>query len=432
MSLGVSVGRLFALLIPLLESRLVSPSNFENGLDLSIVLPCLNEEAAVGQVVDDAWTGIRRSGRSGEVIVIDNGSTDRSPEIAEERGARVVHEERRGYGSAYLRGLEEARGDIIVMADADGTYPLEDLGPFIHKLEEGDDLVIGSRFRGRIHTGAMPWAHKWIGNPILTKILNIFFGVKVSDAHCGLRAIRRSALPTLELQTTGMEFASEMILKAAKRNLAIGEVPISYHPRQGESKLNTFRDGWRHLRFMLLHSSTFLFLIPGAILLALGLAVMIPLAAGPVTIFGVRWHIHAMIAGSTATLVGGQVVQLGLFARSYAVLYLRDRDPMLERLWTRVRLEHGLLLGAALFLSGLSVLVGVFVKWAHDGFGALELEHPSLLGLTLIALGVQTIFGSFFLSVLGLRKHLVLEAVTRHAEHEDRPTAALEREAVHR
>ena len=377
--------------------------------EVSVVIPCLNEEAAVAAVVADAWSGIERSGRTGEVIVVDNGSTDRSVELAEAAGARVVHESRRGYGSAYLRGLEEARGEYIVMADADGTYPLHDLPAFVDLLESGDDLVLGSRFKGKIHRGAMPWAHRWIGNPVLTFILNVFYGVRVSDAHCGMRAIRRSAVPRLELHATGMEFASEMILKASKRNLRVGEIPIDYQPRIGESKLNTWRDGWRHLRFMLLYSSTFLFLIPGLVLLGIGLVIMLPLATGPVHAFGLTWYIHAMIAGSLATLVGAQIVQLGLFARSYALLYLNEHDPVMERLWTRVRLEHGLLLGGALTLIGGGVLVAIFAEWASGGFGALGRVHEAVFGMTLVALGMQTLFGSFFLSVLGLRKHLLLD-----------------------
>jgi hypothetical protein len=337
------------------------------------------------------------------VLVVDNGSTDRSAAIAAEHGARVVHEQRRGYGSAYLRGLAEARGDYIVMADADGTYPLTDLREFVRKLDAGDDLVLGSRFRGQIHKGAMPFLHRWVGNPVLTAVLNVFFGVKVSDAHCGLRAVKRSALPVLELDSTGMEFASEMILKAAKRGLQVGEVPIEYHPRIGESKLSTFRDGWRHLRFMLVHSSTFLFIIPGSILLLLGLAAMLPLAAGPREIFGFTWHIHTMIAGSTATLVGAQVLQMGLFARTYAVLYLGDPpDPLIQRVW-RIRLEHGLLFGTGLILTGGTILAAIFVEWARSDFGVLAREHESLLALTLIGLGFQTVFASFFLSVLRLR-----------------------------
>ena len=396
-----------------------------NRPEVSVVIPCLNEEAAVAAVVADAWSGIERSGRTGEVIVVDNGSTDRSVELAEGAGARVVYESRRGYGSAYLRGLEEARGEYIVMADADGTYPLHDLPAFVDLLESGDDLVLGSRFKGKIHRGAMPWAHRWIGNPVLTFILNVFYGVRVSDAHCGMRAIRRSAVPRLELHATGMEFASEMILKASKRNLRVGEIPIEYQQRIGESKLNTWRDGWRHLRFMLLYSSTFLFLIPGLVLLAIGLAIMLPLATGPVHAFGLTWYIHAMIAGSLATLVGAQIVQLGLFARSYALLYLNEHDPVMERLWTRVRLEHGLLLGAALTLIGGGVLVAIFAEWASGGFGALGRVHEAVFGMTLVALGMQTLFGSFFLSVLGLRKHLLLDP-EREREAEVEP----ERERV--
>ena len=376
---------------------------------VSVVLPCLDEEDAVGAVVDQAWAGIAATGLPGEVIVVDNGSTDRSAEIAEEHGARVVREERRGYGSAYLAGLAAARGEYVVMGDADLTYDLSGLAPFVEALERGADLVIGSRLRGTIHRGAMPWAHRWIGNPILTRILTLFFGVEVSDAHCGMRALRRSTLPTLGLQTIGMEFASEMIVKAAKRKLRVAEVPIDYRPRAGESKLHTFRDGWRHLRFLLVHSPTHLFLVPGVLLLLVGLVMLLPLIAGPVTVFGREWGIHTMIGGSTLTLVGVQVILLGVFARSYAVLYLGDREPVFERLWLRIRLEHGLLAGAFLLFSGLGVLAWIFAGWAGDGFRALGHEHESLFGLTLVALGAQAIFGSFFLSILGLRKHVLMD-----------------------
>jgi glycosyltransferase involved in cell wall biosynthesis len=375
-------------------------------VEISVVIPCLDEERAIAEVVAWGWEGIERTGRSGEVIVVDNGSTDRSVELAKNAGARVVHEPRPGYGSAYLRGLAEARGEYIFMADGDGTYDLRDMKPFLEQLDSGKEFVLGSRFQGRIHEGAMPWKHRWIGNPILTWILNVFFGVKVSDAHCGLRAIRRSTVARLDLHATGMEFASEMILKAAKRNIPVGEVPIDYYPRTGESKLNTWRDGWRHLRFMLVHSATFLFIIPGLVLLSLGLIVMLALAGGPVEAFGVHWYIHAMIIGSTATLVGAQIVQLGVFARTYAVLYLDEPDPFFERIWSKVRLEHGLLAGALVLIAGLALLGTIFGQWASGGFGALHEEHPALLGLTLIGLGVQILFASFFLSVLGLRKHL--------------------------
>ena len=375
-------------------------------IEISVVIPCLNEERSIAEVVTWGWEGIAGTGRPGEVIVVDNGSTDRSAELAREAGARVVHEPRPGYGSAYLRGLAEARGRYVFMADGDGTYDLREMRPFLEQLDAGKEFVLGSRFQGRIHQGAMPWKHRWIGNPVLTAILNVFFGVKVSDAHCGLRAIRRSTVARLDLHATGMEFASEMILKAAKRGIPVGEVPIDYYPRTGESKLNTWRDGWRHLRFMLVHSSTFLFVIPGLLLFTVGLVVMFALAAGPVDLGGVHLYIHAMIVGSLATLVGAQIVQLGIFARSYAVLYLDEPDPLVERLWSKLRLEHGLIAGTLVIVAGFAILGTIFGKWAAGGFGALHEEHPALLGLTLVGLGFQILFGSFFLSVLGLRKHI--------------------------
>jgi glycosyltransferase involved in cell wall biosynthesis len=370
---------------------------------ISVIIPCLDEEAAVGGVVDQTWEGIERSGRSGEVIVVDNGSTDRSAEIASDRGATVVFEARRGYGRAYLTGLAHARGEYVVMADADGTYPLGELSTFVDALEAGSDLVLGSRLSGRIHKGAMPWSHRWIGNPLLTGMLNRMFGVKVSDAHCGMRAIRRSALPALDLHSTGMEFASEMVFKAFQRKLIVTELPIDYFPRMGESKLSRFGDAWRHVRFMLLYSPSWLYFVPGSILLLLGIAGMLVLASGPVDVFGRTWQIHTMLAFVALTLVGAQIVQLGLYARTYALTHFDVHDALLERLRPRVHLEHGLLLGLGLFLAGAGVLLAVFLRWAHRGFGALQDEYPTALGVTLLGLAVQTVFGSFFIGLLTMR-----------------------------
>src|SRR5438876_6275580 len=286
-------------------------------MKISVVLPCLNEEGAIGAVVDEARQAISALGDSGEVIVVDNGSTDRSAEIAAAHGAVVVHEPERGYGRAYLTGLARARGEYVVMGDADGTYPLRELGKFVDLLEDGSDLVLGSRFNGKIHAGAMPWSHRWVGNPILTGLLNRMFGVQVSDAHCGMRAVRRSALEELDLHSTGMEFASEMVFKAFRRRLTVDEIPIDYFPRTGESKLNRFGDAWRHVRFMLLYSPSWLYFLPGFVLLLLGLAGMIVLASGPVDVFGRTWQIHTMLAFVALTLLGAQIVQLGLYARTY-------------------------------------------------------------------------------------------------------------------
>jgi glycosyltransferase involved in cell wall biosynthesis len=373
------------------------------GPQVSVVIPCLDEEAAIGDVVDESWRGLERCGRSGEVIVVDNGSTDRSAEIAADAGATVIREPRRGYGRAYLTGLAQARGEYVVMGDGDGTYPMARLGSFVDALDAGSDLVLGSRFEGRIHSGAMPWSHRWIGNPILTGMLNRLFGVRVSDAHCGMRAIRRSAIPLLDLHSTGMEFASEMVFKAFRRRLEVREIPIDYFPRTGESKLSRFGDAWRHVRFMLLYSPSWLYFLPGFALLLLGAAGMLVLASGPVDVFGRTWQIHTMLAFVALTLIGAQVVQIGLFARTYALTHFDERDALFERLRGRIRLEHGLLLGLGLFLAGLAVVVTVLLRWAHAGFGRLGDEYPTALGVTLLGLGVQTVFGSFFIGLLTMR-----------------------------
>jgi hypothetical protein len=394
---------------------------------ISVVIPCLNEEAAVGAVVDQAWEGIEASGRSGEVIVVDNGSTDRSAEVAAEHGATVISEPHRGYGSAYLAGLARARGEYIVMGDADETYPLQDLPRFVNALEAGDDLVVGSRFEGHIHKDAMPWTNRWIGNPILTGLLNFLFGVRVSDAHCGMRAVRREALPKLDLHSTGMEFASEMVFKAYRRGLAVSDLPIDYFPRTGESKLSRFGDGWRHIRFMLLYSPSWLYFLPGAILLLLGVAGMLVLATGPVDVFGRQWQIHTMLAFVAATILGTQILQIGVFARTYAMTHFGERDALLERLWHRVRLEHGLIAGATLFVAGAAVLIAIFVDWARQGFGPLGHEYATALGFTFVALGVQVVFGSFFIGVLTMRStreqvapHTMTAVEDRPAEHAKR------------
>jgi hypothetical protein len=371
--------------------------------EISVVIPCLNEEEAVGAVVDQAFEGIRRSGRSGEVIVVDNASSDRSAEIAQAHGATVVSESSLGYGNAYLAGLAHAQGEYIVMGDADGTYPLEELGGFVSTLEDGADLVIGSRFNGRIHRGAMPWTNRYLGNPVLTGMLNVLFGVRVSDAHCGMRSVRRSALPTLDLHASGMEFASEMVFKAFRRGLDVREIPIDYFPRAGESKLNRFSDAWRHVRFMLLYSPSWLYLVPGGLLLVLGLAGMVVLASGPVDVFGRTWQIHTMLGFVALTLIGAQVIQLGVFARTFARVRIGERDQLLERLGRGLRLEHGLLFGTVLVVVALVTLGAIAVSWARGGFGPLGHEYATALAFTLLGLGFQVVFGSFFLALLTMR-----------------------------
>jgi glycosyltransferase involved in cell wall biosynthesis len=370
-------------------------------IDVSVVIPCLNEAQTIERCVQLAREVLEQAGIAGEVIVADNGSTDGSPELAEHAGARVIHESRRGYGSAYLAGFAAARGDRIVMADADLTYDFAEIPRFLEKMDEGADFVIGNRM-AKIHPGAMPWLHRYVGNPVLTGILNLFFGVGVDDAHCGMRALRRDVLPRLDLRTTGMEFASEMVIRAAKEDLAIAQLPIEYHPREGESKLSTWRDGWRHLRFLLVHSPTYLFLIPGAILSAAGALILLTVLAR-VDIFGRQWDLHAMIGGAMLTIVGTQVLALGLCARAYGVYVLGERDSLFDRWRPRLRLEHGLLAGAALLVTGL-VLGGVIVgKWIQRGGGELSEARLGLLAATLVIVGLQVFFSSFLLSIMGLR-----------------------------
>jgi len=368
------------------------------GLDVSVVIPCLNEEEGIAHVVEQARAGLTAAGLSGEIVVVDNASEDRSAELARAAGATVVYEPRRGYGSAYLAGLAAARGRYVVMADADGTYPLDLIGTFVKKLRDGADMVMGSRFKGTIHPGAMPWPNRYIGNPLLTGMLNLLFRSGVSDAHCGLRALRRDVVPQLQLSATGMEFASEMVIKAGKRRLRIDEIPIDYHLRIGKSKLSRFSDTWRHVRFMLVYSPRFLFLVPGALAALGGLAGLVALAA--LNGLASRWT-GVSVACAMIAIVGLGALQLGLFARTYAVIYLGEHDDRLERGWRRFRLEHGLALAAATFLVGLAITGVSFFDGRSD-------PRLGILGLTLLALAFQGAFASFFLSILGLSEHAIL------------------------
>jgi glycosyltransferase involved in cell wall biosynthesis len=374
----------------------------EGAVDVSVVIPCLNEAQTIERCVRSARDVLEANGIPAEVVVVDNGSTDGSAALAERAGARVVSERQRGYGSAYLAGFRAARGDRIVMADADLTYDFAEIPNFLAKLDDGAELVIGNRM-AKIHPGAMPWLHRYVGNPLLTGILNLFYRAGVEDAHCGMRAVRRDVLPRLDLQTTGMEFASEMVIRAAKEDLRIAQLPIEYHPREGESKLSTWRDGWRHLRFLLVHSPTYLFLVPGALLTLIGALVLLTVLAR-VNVFGRQWDLHAMIGGAMLTVVGTQVLALGLCARAYGVYVLGEVDAWFDRMRPRVRLEHGLLAGAAIFVAGLG-LGGVIVgKWIERGGGQLSEARLGLLAATLVIVGIQVFFSSFLLSILGLRR----------------------------
>jgi glycosyltransferase involved in cell wall biosynthesis len=370
---------------------------------VSVVIPCLNEAGNIEFCVQAALAALRESGLDGEVVVADNASEDGSGELASAAGARVVVEPRRGYGSAYLAGFAAARGDYIVMADADLTYDFNEIPRFVERLRGGDELVMGDRM-GNIQPGAMPWLHRYIGNPILTGLLNLFFRTGVRDAHCGMRALRRDVLPRLDLRTTGMEFASEMVIRASKEHLRISEFPIEYHPRGGESKLSSFSDGWRHLRFLLVHSPTYLFVVPGVALAGLG-ALIVALIGSGLDILGRSWGLHALIGGTLLMIVGTQVLALGLCAHTYGTYFMNERDPWFDRMRARFRLEHGLLLGGLFMLIGFLMGALILGIWISRGFGSLSEERLAVIGGALLVVGIQIFFSSFLLSILGLRRN---------------------------
>jgi glycosyltransferase involved in cell wall biosynthesis len=373
----------------------------ETAPSVTVVIPCLNEAETIGESVRRARAALGRLDRPCEVLVVDNGSDDGSAELAAAAGARVIHEPRRGYGSAYLAGFAAAETDYLVMVDADLTYDFEEIPRFVSELDAGYELVIGNRLEG-VQPGAMGVLSR-IGNPILSGLLNLLYRTPVKDAHCGLRALRRDVLSTLALNATGMEFASEMVIRAARSNLQLRELPIELHVRGGESKLSPFRDGWRHLRLMLVYSPGFLFLMPGSIMIVLGALTDLTVFAH-ISIFGRAWYIHTAILGSALVIVGLQVVGLGLCGRAYGAFVLGNPDPGFDRLHRRIRLEHGLLLATLVTLVGLAVGGVMIGKWAARGFGTLSEERLAVLSVTLVIAGIQIVFTSFLLSILGLRR----------------------------
>ena len=369
--------------------------------EVTVIMPCLNEAATGARCVAKARAALQRAGLSGEVVVADNGSDDGSPALAEAAGARVVTAPVRGYGAAYLTGLEAARGTYLVLGDADDTYDFGVVPEFVAALKAGNDVVLGSRFRGTILPGAMPWLHRYVGNPILSGTLSVFFGRWISDAHCGLRAMTRDASDRMRLRSSGMEFASEMVALALRHQLRVAEIPITYYPRGGASKLRTFRDGWRHLRFMLLLSPTPLFLVPGLAALVLGLAGLFVLLPGPLRVAGLVLDYHFMFVASALAILGVQLVVLGLAAKAYASGELSIRgDRWLSLLDRHFTLERGLLAGLGLVAAGLGINTWILISWVGAGRGQLFAVRPALLGLSLIVVGAQAAFGSFFISVL--------------------------------
>ena len=373
-----------------------------SSITLSIVIPCLNEADTIIECVTRARAVLDENRIEGEVIVVDNNSDDGSGELARSAGATVIEESRRGYGQAYMTGLAAARGDYILMADGDLTYDFDEAPKFLAELQDGADLVVGNRM-GDIEPGAMPWHHRYIGNPVLSGLLNALYDTGVSDAHCGMRALRRDALPALNLRATGMEFASEMVIRAAKENLAIRQFPITYHRRGGESKLDSFSDGWRHLRFLLVHSPNHLFILPGIAAVGIGALIQV-VVLFHLGFLGRAWDIHALIAGSLLTIIGVQVAALGVCARTYGIYFMGEHDRWFERLRARYRLEHGLLLGGMFVFVGAVLVIQIAVQWISHGFGALAQDNVAVVAATLLIVGIQVFFTSFLLSILGLRR----------------------------
>ena len=374
-------------------------------------MPCLDEAATVGLCIDKALDWARSEGVSIEIVVADNGSTDGSQRIAAERGARVEHVADRGYGSALMGGIAAARGRFVIMGDADGTYDFGDLSPFLERLRAGDELVMGNRFSGRVERGAMPPLNRYVGNPALTGVGRLLFRSPVGDFHCGLRGFARDAVMSLGLRTTGMEFASEMVVKATLQGLRISEVPttLSRSPGQREPHLRPWRDGWRHLRFLFLYSPRWLFLYPGLFLMFAGLLVGLWLIPGPRTIGDVTLDVQTLLFAALAVVVGFQSVQFALFSKVFAISEgLLPEDPRLSRLFRYITLETGLIVGAGLVVVGAAGAIYAFTNWGVSAdFGDLDPSESlrvTIPSVTAIALGAQVVLGSFFLSLLGLRR----------------------------
>lgn len=387
-----------------------SAATLDNDLELSVVMPCLNEAETLEACITKAMRALAESDIKGEVVIADNGSTDGSQEIAKNLGARVVPVEAKGYGSALMGGIAAARGRFIIMGDADDSYDFGSLAAFLAPLRAGADLVMGNRFKGGIRPGAMPWQNRYLGNPVLTFIGRLFFKSPSGDFHCGLRAFSRDAATRMNLRTTGMEFASEMVIKATLKKMKIAEVPtvLSKDGRSRPPHLRRWRDGWRHLRFMLLYSPRWLFLVPGLLLMLAGGIAGAWLLPGPRALGGVTLDVNTLLYAAAAVIIGFQAVSFALFTKVFAITEgLLPEDPRLTRLFRVFTLESGLIAGAALVLAGLVGSLYAVSRWHAAAFGALD---PTLSlrwvipGAVCLTLGCQMMLSSFFLSILGLRR----------------------------
>jgi hypothetical protein len=371
-------------------------------VDVSVVLPCLNEAESVGVVVRDALQAMAGAGLRGEVVVADNSSVDGSQDVASAAGARVIAATRRGYGAAVHAGMEAAAGRVLVMADADATYPMEAIPQLVGPVLAGErDMVIGARIHSELAAQAMPWMHRHVGTPVLTRLVNRLAGARVSDSQSGMRAIDAGAYARLGMRTPGMEYASEMILRSARLGLRVGEVPITYHERVGESKLRTIPDGWRHLRFLLLASPNWLFMVPGLVSIALGLLIVVPLSFGEVHIGRFAMIIHPMFGGTVLLIAGYQLVQFGVLMRAVAPPEERARDRLVG-LVERLGAERLLFAGAVLIVAGSAIGLSITLHWIREGFGPLSEIRHAMAAAVMFVLGTQTVFAellsAFFIS----------------------------------
>ena len=386
------------------------PATSASEVELSIVMPCLNEAETLATCIEKAQRSLNELGVIGEVVVADNGSTDGSQEIAERMGARVVAVAEKGYGSALIGGIAAARGTYIIMGDADDSYDFSSLALFTEKLRAGYDLVMGNRFRGGIKPGAMPPLHRYLGNPVLTTIGKLFFRSPCGDFHCGLRGFSKAAVMQLDLRTTGMEFASEMVVKSTLRKLRIAEVPTTLSPagRSRAPHLRSWRDGWRHLRFLMLYSPRWLFLYPGLLLMLIGLLTGAWLLPGPRIIGGIELDVHTLLYAALAVIVGFQAIVFAIFTKVFAISEgLLPEDPRLNRIMEYITLEVGLIVGVTLILLGLAGSLYAVSYWDARSFGALNPTRTLrfvIPAVTALTLGCQILLSSFFLSILGLRR----------------------------
>ena len=374
-------------------------------VEVSVIYPCLNEERAIGDCVVRARRALEQANLCGEVLVIDNASTDRSAEIATVAGARVVRESRRGYGSAYLRGFQEARGEYLVLLDADGTYPIEMAGEFVKLLRQGADVVCGNRFSGLMETGAMPWMNRYIGNPVLSTLTRVLFRLPVRDIHCGMRAVRHSVVDRLNLATTGMEFATEMIVKTVDNGLRIHEVGIPYRARIGDSKLARVRDAWRHIEYMLVFSPSVLFLWPGLALLLGGLLLQLLLLWGPRPFLFHIWSVHTNLFGLAASLVGTTLLVMGCVAAAFAwTVGTRFRHSTLARKLAVAGDQPLRRMGVIVTGSGACLWGVITARWIASGFGELDAIPILTLATSLLASGLELVAAAFLVNLIRVQR----------------------------